>query len=80
MGRESHKEEELIHLSQKMMEDNEFRIKATKEASENELRDIKEYYVAKTAETEAELAEVSELDKEGKAAVSNTILFHWNSC
>ncbi|UJR36357.1 hypothetical protein I4U23_029083 [Adineta vaga] len=63
MGREFHKEEELIHLSQKMMEDNEFRLKATKEAGENELRDIKEYYVTKTIETEAEYADLLEKNR-----------------
>ncbi|CAF1626128.1 unnamed protein product, partial [Adineta ricciae] len=64
MGRESHKEEELIHLSQKMMEDNEFRLKAMKEASENELRDIKEYYVAKTVETEADFEDLLKKNRE----------------
>ena len=74
MGRESHKEEELIHLSQKMMEDNEFRLKAMKEASENELRDIKEYYVAKTVETEAEFEDVSCLSRISSMFDSYSIL------
>jgi hypothetical protein len=59
MGRELHKEEELIHLSQKMMEDNEFRLKSTLEASENEIRDIAEFFTSKIRETENELIAVS---------------------
>jgi len=59
MGRELYKEEELIRLSQKMMEDNEFRLKATIEASENEIRDIAEFFTGKIRETENELAAVS---------------------
>jgi len=59
MGRELYKEEELIRLSQKMMEDNEFRLKATIEASENEIRDIAEFFTGKIRETENELVAVS---------------------
>ena len=59
MGRELRKEEELIRLSQKMMEDNEFRLKATLEASENEIRDIAEFFTGKIHETENELISVS---------------------
>jgi hypothetical protein len=59
MDREFHKEEELIHLSQKMMEDNEFRIKSTREANENEKLDIKEFFEGKIRETTNELAKVS---------------------
>lgn len=59
MGRELRKEEELIRLSQKMMEDNEFRLKATIEASENEIRDIEEFFLGKIRETENELISVS---------------------
>ena len=61
MGRELQKEEELIRLSQKMMEDNEFRLKSTIEASENEIRDIAEFFTGKIREAENELAAVSEL-------------------
>ena len=60
MGRELRKEEELIRLSQKMMEDNEFRFKTTLEASENEIRDIAEFFIGKIRETENELIAVSE--------------------
>jgi hypothetical protein len=60
MGRELRKEEELIRLSQKMMEDNEFRFKTTLEASENEIRDIAEFFIGKIRETENELTAVSE--------------------
>lgn len=59
MGRELRKEEELIRMSQKMMEDNEFRLKATLEASENEIRDIEEFFIGKIRETENELITVS---------------------
>jgi hypothetical protein len=59
MGRELRKEEELIRLSQKMMEDNEFRLKATLEASENEIRDIGEFFTGKIRETENELFAVN---------------------
>ena len=59
MSRELRKEEELIHLSQKMMEDNEFRLKATLEASENEIRDIAEFFTGKIRETENELIAVN---------------------
>lgn len=58
MARELQKEEELIRLSQKMMEDNEFRLKSTIEASENEIRDIAEFFTGKIRETENELAAV----------------------
>ena len=58
MNRELRKEEELIRLSQKMMEDNEFRLKATVEASEAEIRDIIEFFTSKIRETENELAAV----------------------
>jgi hypothetical protein len=61
MDREFHKEEELIHLSQKMMEDNEFRIKSTKEANENEKFEIKEFFEGKIRETISELSKVSEV-------------------
>ena len=60
MGRELHKEEELIRLSQKMMEDSEFRLKSTIEASENEIRDIAEFFTGKIRETENELIAVSQ--------------------
>lgn len=58
MGRELRKEEELIRLSQKMMEDNEFRLKATIEASANEIRDIAEFFTGKIREAENELVAV----------------------
>jgi hypothetical protein len=61
MARELRKEEELIRLSQKMMEDSEFRLKSTLEASENEIRDISEFFIGKIRETENELMAVSEL-------------------
>ncbi|CAF4744013.1 unnamed protein product, partial [Rotaria magnacalcarata] len=44
LSRELQKEGELIRLSQKMMEDNEARLKATIEARENEMHDITEYF------------------------------------
>jgi hypothetical protein len=61
MARELRKEEELIRLSQKMMEDSEFRLKSTLEASENEIRDISEFFIGKIRETENELMAVSGL-------------------
>ncbi|CAF0950735.1 unnamed protein product [Adineta steineri] len=64
MGREFHKEEELIHLSQKMMEDNEFRLKSTEEAGDNEVRDVKEFYQGKIKETEKELAALKIFNKD----------------
>jgi hypothetical protein len=42
-----------------MIEDNEFRLKATLEASENEIRDIVEFFTGKIHETENELIAVS---------------------
>ncbi len=42
-----------------MIEDNEFRLKATLEASENEIRDIVEFFSGKISETENELIAVS---------------------
>lgn len=59
MDRELRKEEDLIRLAQKMTEDNEFRLKQTTEASENEIRDIVEYFTGKIRETENELNAVS---------------------
>ncbi|CAF4648755.1 unnamed protein product [Rotaria sp. Silwood1] len=55
IGRELQKEGDLIRLAQKIMEDNESRLKATMEASENEIRDIAEYFTGKIRETENEL-------------------------
>ncbi|CAF5071662.1 unnamed protein product, partial [Rotaria magnacalcarata] len=55
LSRELQKEGELIRLSQKMMEDNEARLKATIEARENEMHDITEYFTGKIRETEHEL-------------------------
>ncbi|CAF3214390.1 unnamed protein product [Rotaria socialis] len=55
LSRELQKEGELIRLSQKMMEDNEARLKATIEARENEMRDTAEYFTGKIRETEHEL-------------------------
>ena len=63
MAREIHKEEELIRLSQKMMEDNEFRLKTTIEASEHEIRDIAEFFTGKIRETENELTAVRRRNK-----------------
>ena len=61
MGRELQKEEELIRLSQKMMEDNEYRLQATIEASEQEIREIAEFFTEKIRETEDELLQVSRM-------------------
>ncbi|CAF2959691.1 unnamed protein product [Rotaria sp. Silwood2] len=55
IGRELQKEGDLVRLAQKVMEDNESRLKATIEASENEIRDIAEYFTGKIRETENEL-------------------------
>jgi NDP-sugar pyrophosphorylase family protein len=63
MLRELHKEEELVRLSQKMMEDNEFRLRSTIEASENEIRAIAEFFTEKIREAENELVEVDTSEK-----------------
>lgn len=58
MKREGGKEQELINLSHKMTEDNEFRLTETKEASERQIREIAEYYTGRIREVENELVEV----------------------
>ncbi len=45
------------------MEDNEFRLKATLEASENEIRDIAEFFTGKIRETQNELVAVRKFSK-----------------
>lgn len=52
------KEQEMILLSQKMMEDNEFRLRTTTDTSENEIRDMIEYFMGTIRETENELISV----------------------
>ena len=59
MERELRKEEDLVRLSQKMMEDNEFRLRTIAEANENEKRDVTEYFIGRIHETENELAAVN---------------------
>ncbi|CAF1133715.1 unnamed protein product [Rotaria sordida] len=71
IGRELQKEGDLIRLAQKIMEDNESRLKSTIEASENEIRDIAEYFTGKIRETENELTALRK--KTRQALESNEI-------